>query len=120
MDKNIYDNYVYMAICETTLFMYKQSNFSTHSGYCRTFKSSLNDMKGDISNLSLGNYIKIIEIISVLETVFSMDSKTMGEYIMDYFNEEKYLIFEKPVSAIKVFFPNSSIVENKKLEILDY
>lgn len=43
MDKNIYDNYVYMAICETTLFMYKQSNFSTHSGYCRTFKSSLNE-----------------------------------------------------------------------------
>lgn len=120
MSKTIYDNYVYMAICETTLHMHKKSNFPTHLGYCKTFKFSLFEMKGDVSNLKYSDYISIFEIISVLETVFSMDSKTMGGYIMDYFNEEKYLIFEKPVLAMKVFFPNSSIVENKKLAIIDY
>lgn len=120
MNKTIYDNYVYMTICEVTLHMYKQSNFSTHLGFCRVFKSSLVDYKRDVSKLNYGEYIKIYEIIKVLEIVFSMDTETMGGYIMDYFNEEKYLIFEKPVLAMKVFFPNSSIVGNEKLVIIDY
>jgi hypothetical protein len=78
------------------------------------------DYKKDISKLSYSEYTKIYRIIKALEIVFSMDSETMGGYIMDYFNEEKYLIFEKPVLATKVFFPNSSIVGNEKLVIIDY
>ena len=109
MNKKIYDNYVYMAICEATLEMYKITKFPTHFGYCRTIKLCLMDERISVQD----NYKKIKNVILALENLFSMDPKIMGEYIMDYFIQEKFLIFEKPVLAMKAFYPNSSIVDTK-------
>lgn len=105
MDKNIYDNYVYLTICEATLEMYKITKFPTHFGYCRTIKLCLMDERIPQEE----NYKRISLVIKKLDKIFSMDPKTMGEYIMDYFTQEKFVIFEKPVLAVKTFYKNHQL-----------
>lgn len=48
----------------------------------------------------------ICKIADVLDLVFSMNSKTTGEYISDYFSLEKFKIFQPIVLQTKEYFPN--------------
>jgi hypothetical protein len=107
MSKKIYDNYVYMTICDVTLSMYKKTGYTTHLNFCKTLKASFMDT----TNFGVYKYQnELINLItSALERIYCMDDETMGNYIIDYFNEEKYLIFESLVLTEKHFFPNSTI-----------
>jgi hypothetical protein len=49
----------------------------------------------------------ICKIGDVLDLVFSMNNKTTGEYISDYFSLEKYKIFQPIVLQTNEYFPNA-------------
>lgn len=95
-----YDNHVYMIICEVTLSLCKETNFSTHSSYCINMCACMKD-----GNLSKKQMEHICKIADVLDLVFSMDSKATGEYISDYFLLEKFKTFQRVVLEAKEFFP---------------
>ena len=107
MNKIIYDYYVYMTICEVTMDLHKRSRFPSYLGYCNTVKTYLLDSNSKIDN----SFIHMSEIVDRLEKLFSMDLKTIGEYIFDFFIDEQYKKFEKPVHAMKVFDFNQKLID---------
>ena len=97
-----FHNHVYMTICEVTLTLYKDTGFSSHFGYCINMYMCMKD-----GNLSKKQMEHICKIADVLDLVFSMNNKTTGEYISDYFSLEKYKIFQPIVLQTNEYFPNA-------------
>ena len=101
MSKSIkYDNFVYMTICETSFDLFKKTHFLTYRNYCQTLKLSIRD--GKLSKKEMGD---INHIADVLDKIYTMDRKSTGMYISDFFEKEKYLKFEKPVRYMIEFHP---------------
>lgn len=104
-NSSIFDNYVFLTICEITYETFKDSGFSTHANYCRTLGSSLND------NVLLKKEKRtILAIMDELEALFSMTHEESSMYIVRYFNEGQYNNFETSVRLTKECFPLSVIV----------
>lgn len=94
-----------MLICEVTLKSYKKTNFSSYLGYCNNIKAYLSD-ENTFFTQKLFKYININEISNLTEKLFSLDSNLVGIYVLNYFLEEHYLVFEKPVLATNHFYPS--------------
>lgn len=97
-----YNNHIYMLICEITLSLYKETNFSTHYSYCSNMCLCLKDR-----SLSSKQTAHICKIADALHLVFSMDSLTAGRYISNFFELEKHKVFEKAILGVKEFYPNA-------------
>lgn len=103
-DKNSskkFDNYVYMSICEITLELFKKTNYITYKAYCNSIKDGLN------KNIEFSSYGDIVAICKRIDEIYSLDWELSGLYISNYFCDEKYLGFEKPVKLIQECFPVS-------------
>jgi len=94
-----YENHIYLIICELTLSSYKETNFSTYVNYCLNMNACIKD-----GNLMGGQIKHICKIADILENVFCLDSKDSGVYISDFFELEKYRIFEKIVLQQKAYY----------------
>ena len=104
-----FDNFVFMTICELTLETYKETQFSTHSNYCRNMALNIKD------NTLAGKQINHMSLIyNILFDIFSMDSKEASDYIVRYFYEEKFLQFEMVVRTTNEYFPNVQKFTNIK------
>lgn len=99
---NRYENHIYLIICEVTLSLYKETNFVTHSSYCKMMSHYMID--GKLTNRDISH---ISKIISILEKVFSISDVEASKYVKKFFIEGKYLKFEGVVNSLKVFYPNS-------------
>jgi hypothetical protein len=98
MDK--FRNYVYLTICETSLELYRKTNFSTYSGYCSGMDQLLK-----ANTLGKRDLKHLITICDVLEKVYSFSTKLATEYIMDYFASGRCTDFERVVRLTKERFP---------------
>ena len=96
------DNYVYQTICETTLGFFKESNYQTYSEFCRGFYNSI-----QTNNLSKKEITNINKLGKRLELIYAIKADECGYYIVDYFDNKKYLIFEKSTRIIFDVFRNS-------------
>jgi hypothetical protein len=99
---NKYENHIYLIICEVTLKLYKETNFVSHSSYCKMMSHYMIDGK-----LTGRDILHISKIISVLEIVFSMSDVEASKYVKKFFIDGKYSKFESIVASLKVFYPNS-------------
>lgn len=92
-----YDNYIYLTICEVSFEYFQKTNFSTYTNYCISFKSSLLDGK-------LSSYEKkcIIHVSEMLDKIYGMNISETGRYINEFFQLEKFKVFEKVVRTFKM------------------
>lgn len=104
MQSGKFDNYVYMSICEVTLKTFEETDFTTYAAYCRILSMKIMDRK-----LSKRDNAHMFAIYDELTRIYSMDTRTMGRYISDFFMLEKFKIFEKPVRLMDEAFPNVNI-----------
>lgn len=95
-----FDNHVYYSICEKSyeIFMEK-TNFQTFSAFCSAFKNSFALM--DISQKEI---INMMEIRRYIQTIYGFEYTEALEYVIDFFREERYLIFIKSVLFMNEYF----------------
>src|SRR5450755_487887 len=89
----VYDKYVYMSICEITLELHKDSKFATHSGFCIWIGNFIQMTSRDLNQ---EQWMIINKMVKQLSKIYSMDDKTNGKYIADFFYDKKYIKFERP------------------------
>ena len=94
-----YENHIYLIICEITMDLYKETNFSTHSNYCSNMCACIKD--GILSDKQIRHICKIAD---VLEMVFNIDSRKAGVYMSEFFELKKYIIFETIVKQQKEYY----------------
>lgn len=94
-----YQNHIYLIICEVTIDLFKDTNFSTYSSYCSNMSACIKD-----GVLSVKQTKHICKIADVLEEVFYLDSRKSGVYISDFFCLEKYKIFELVVRQQREYY----------------
>lgn len=96
-----YQNHIYLIICEVTIDLYKETNFSTHSSYCSNMSACIKD-----GVLSVKQTHHISKIVDVLQEIFYLDAIKCGVYISDFFCLEKYKIFELVVRQQREYYPD--------------
>lgn len=94
-----YENHIYLIICEVTIDLFKETNFSTHSSYCSNMSECIKC--GVLSDKQIRH---ICYIADVLEEVFYLDTRKSGVYISDFFGLEKYKIFELVVRQQREYY----------------
>jgi hypothetical protein len=92
--------FIYLTICETSLILYEESNFSTYENYCRTLNAEI-----DSNRLSIEGKTHILKISNILEKIYGLDGFFIGKYISGYFNSKKCLEFEEHVRLSRDMFP---------------
>lgn len=97
-----FDNYIYYTICEKTLELKNRTIYRSHSTFCQRFKASMEMESFDGREMAM-----IDEIIGYLKLLYGLDSRTASDYIVTFFMDEKWLIFEESVRLMKEFFPTS-------------
>ena len=89
-------------ICEISLSLFANSRYGTYKNYCESFKLAINDFAN--------NEIKDIphfRIISrQIEYFFGLDMSKSMSYIINYYVNEKYSIFEKVVLNTERLYPS--------------
>jgi hypothetical protein len=103
---NAYENHIYLIICEITTELFKKTSCTTHGGYCRLLRYSIND-----KNLSYREKLDIIEVINALKIIFEMKDEVAFDYFVKYLNEEKFSKFESIVFATRSYYPNSGKIK---------
>ena len=86
------DNRIYLTICEVSLERFKKSKFITFMNYCKDLGMSLND-----GTLSGKQKADLIEVIEMLDKIYSMDEVTTAKYLSDFYNSDNIRQFEKAV-----------------------
>ena len=109
MEKStVFDNHVYMIICEVTLTLYLESYCSNYLSYCILFGNSL-----EHDTLSPRQSIHFTKVDAVLVRLFNMSVVERNNYFIDYFLLKKYLVFELPVRLmIKVNTHNNKLIDS--------
>lgn len=95
-----FDNYVYLTVCEESLRLFKKSNFSTYTNYCKTFCLSM--VSGNLSSRENGDLLKMFDVLNL---IYGLNDTESFKYILDFFNSDKIRDFELYVSEMKEFFP---------------
>ena len=101
-EMNKFDNYIYYTICEKTLELAKRTRYRTHSTFCQGFKNSMLMESFDRREMAI-----LYEIHDHLRVMYGLDGPTTNDYIVVFFIDEKWLIFEESVRLMKEYFPNS-------------
>ena len=94
-----FDNYVFFTICEYTLNLPKSSFYSGYCSFCNAMKNTI-----ILENFSKKDTEFIFAVSGHLMLLYGFNITEAMHYIGRYFNEEKYLTFERPTREIKEFF----------------
>lgn len=94
------DNYIYLTICEESIKLFKKSNFSTYTNYCRTFHLSMTS--GNLSSRENGDLLKLLD---VLDLIYGLDDNTGFRYINEFFGSDRIMDFELYVKQMLEYFP---------------
>lgn len=97
---NKYKNYIFLTICEASIECFEKSRFSTYFNYVNNMAIAL-----ETNTLSPNQKSDISIIIDELEKIYNLDNDMLKKYIIEYFNSEKVLAFEKYVRSQKITFP---------------
>lgn len=97
-----FDNYIYYTICEVSLSLFSKSGYSTYANWCNALGTSI--IRNQLSSKETNILIKIVDRVDLF---YSLDAQTTGKYVADFFNEKKYLEFERPVRLMMETFKNS-------------
>ena len=100
-----FDNYVYMSICEITLDLYVDFEYYSYNFFCSWIKEII--LKINFTKLTSKEWKVISTLTKKISDVYSLDEKTVGEYVTKFFFERKYLELEKSVYFTKKAFKNS-------------
>lgn len=95
-----FDNHVYMTICEITIVLAKNTRYATYSSYCEGMRDSIKD-----GYLDSREKDHIVNITKALEVVYSFTTDEINNYIIDCFDTNQWLRFERPVKLTKKYFP---------------
>lgn len=86
------DNYIYYTVCEYSLRWYRNSLFSTHSGFCSHVKSRL-----EVGDMSKKNKHILNRLIEIVDKIYGLGYMKSSEYVFDFFLLEKNKAFEGAV-----------------------
>lgn len=96
-------NYIFYSICEKSYELFeKTSNYSTYISFCNGLKISIETEKLDFEDSH-----RIMDVLGYIKNIYGLEHTEGGGYIRDFFIEEKYRDFERPVRLIKEYFANS-------------
>jgi hypothetical protein len=96
------NNYIYYSICEKSLELMNETVYRNYSDFCEYLRNS-------ILLESLGRFdMRIFRGLNqYLKIVYGFDIGVANEYIVDFFINKKWEIFEESVKLMKSAFPNS-------------
>ena len=97
------DNYIYYSICEKSHEIFENTAYATYRNFCKNIKDEVDGNRG-LDNATNHIFWKIGEYLKLIYG-FEFDEGIV--YIINYFLEEKYMIFEEPVVCITSAYKNS-------------
>jgi hypothetical protein len=95
-------NYIYYSICEKSYELFEKTNYMTYTAFCNGIKNSilLDEMDYEDSH-------RIMDIFDYIRKIYGLEYNESGDYIKEYFIEEKFREFERPIRLINEYFKNS-------------
>ncbi len=96
------DNYIYYSICEKSLEYAKKTHYSTYRMYCNSIKNSMS-----VQQLNRSQYVMIYGVSEDIRLIYGLSAKESIAYIFEYYTQEYYVGYEKPVKMIRECFKNS-------------
>lgn len=109
-NKTKFNNIVYYSICEISTELFKKNtDYQTYSNFCKTLKASIiRHLENEEANPLSKKETKILITISDrIELLYSLSEEEIDELLTNYFMEDQFLIFEKPVAEMYENFRNS-------------
>jgi len=94
-------NFVYLSICEISLELLRDSFYTTYLSYCNGMNSSIFN-----GNLTKKNRFDLILISKYLESIYGFDDIEIGEYIVGYFESDRFNEFQRLVLLNESVFPS--------------
>ncbi len=99
-------NFVYLNICEVSLELFKTSFYSTYLAYCNGMRLSIyND------NLTKKNRYDLMMIFKYLESIYGFNEIEIGEFIVSYFESDRFNEFQKLILLNESVFPSMDTVK---------
>lgn len=95
----VLDNHIYYSICEKTFEEYKKSHFPTYRNFSRDVKSELHSQ-----NYSPSTLLMLTRVVKYIDFIYCLGESKCWDYIIDFYAEEQYAVFEKSVRAMKELF----------------
>lgn len=102
---NKFKNFIYLTICEETLPLFKETNYLSYRSYCQGMAISLKS--GD--KLSPREKHHFLTISNALEKIYNLNDNEMAEYIVDYFNCDKFEDYEYLIKLTNELYPHRGI-----------
>lgn len=99
-----YENYIYLTICEVSIKLFEESEYSDYNDYCESLKLRMKD-----NTLLRKQSSNIMSIVNHLYTIYALNREESIEYIIKFLNSDKIKDFELSVRVFKIFFPHSII-----------
>ncbi len=82
--------------------MQKKTLFTTYRNYCKGVKNEI-----ILNSLHHDTRWMVGDVAVYLQTIYNLDYKDSVKYVLEYFDTEKYLIFEEPVKVVWLAYKNS-------------
>lgn len=102
----VYENYIYLTICEVSFNSFKTTRFSTYLNYCKSIKQSINS-----NDLTKKEMFDINEIFDNLDKIYSLSYNDIGKYILNFFSlhDDKIIDFQKIIMLTKEYYPFTGV-----------
>jgi hypothetical protein len=95
-------NYIYYSICEKSYELFEKTNYMTYTAFCNGIKNSIS-----LDNMDYEDSHKIMQIFDYIRKIYGLEYNESGDYIKEYFVDEKFREFERPIRLINEYFKNS-------------
>jgi len=101
---SVYNNLVYLSICDAAYDRFKKTNFLTFSNYCKNLSTSI-----ALKNLSYKEQQDLYYIIDTIDKTYCMGHDETNQYIKDFLNLDNIFDYERCVRFEEEYYPNSKI-----------
>jgi hypothetical protein len=99
-------NFIYLNICEVSLELFNTRFYSTYLAYCNGMRLSINN-----NNLTKKNRYDLMIISKYLETIYSFNEIEIGEFIVSYFESDRFNEFQRLVLLNENVFPSMDSIK---------
>ena len=99
-------NFIYLNICEVSLELFNASFYSTYLAYCNGMRLSINN-----NNLTKKNRYDLMIISKYLETIYGFNEIEIGEFIVSYFESDRFNEFQRLVLLNENVFPSMDSIK---------